>query len=284
MKIFKHSIFVTALLALSFLSCDKAEDIVSMPDQTETVTYSVAIDQQTKALGEGNNVNYIWCGAYKEDNNNGSLTYTLSSESLTKVTGSSTHCKIEMVRDQSYKVVFVGQYFNDSNSGPKPAYHIDKVQAKIYMPIKAVTNTDHYDLFTYVDPVTDFQPRAAKDITLSRRVAQINFVAEQSDLDEAKANGSFPETSKVVLSSVPEYISLLDGTVSATSVQVEYAEAPLANPGENPLATVFCLAKDSACDVEASLYLYKGSNELKRYTSITVPFKLNYKTNVTVSL
>ena len=284
MKIFKHSIFVTALLALSALSCDKAEDIVSMPDQAETVTYSVAIDQQTKALGEGNNVNYIWCGAYKEDNNNGSLTYTLSSESLTKVTGSSTHCKIEMVRDQSYKVVFVGQYFNDSNSEPTPAYRIDEERAKIYMPTDAVANTDQYDLFTYVDPVTDFKPRAAKDITLSRRVAQINFVADPSDLAAAKVNGTAPETSKVVLSSVPEYISLLDGTVSDTSVQVEYAEALLANPGENPLATVFCLAKDSAYDVEASLYLYKDGSELKRYTSITIPFKLNYKTNVTVSL
>lgn len=284
MKIFKHSIFVTALLALSTLSCDKAEDIVSMPDQTETVTYSVAIDQQTKALGEVNSVNYIWCGAYKEDNNNGSLTYTLSSESLTKVTGSSTHCKIEMVRDQSYKVVFIGQYFNEGNAEPKPAYHIDEESAKIYMPTNPVTNTDKYDLFTYVDPVTDFQPRAAKDITLSRRVAQINFIAEQSDLDEAKANGSFPETSKVTLSSVPESISLLDGTVSDDLVEVEYAKASLANPEKNPIATVFCLAKDSACDVEVSLYLYKGSNELKRYTSITIPFKLNYKTNVTVSL
>lgn len=284
MKIFKHSIFATALLALSVLSCDKAESPVSVPEQTETFTYSVALDQQTKALGEGKSINYIWCGAYKEVNNGGAVSYTLRSESLTPFTDGIAQCKIEMVRDQSYKVVFVGQYFENMNPEPRPAYRIDEDLARIYMPDAPVTNSDLFDLFTYVDQVTDFKPRAAKNVTLSRRVAQVNFLAKSDQLQAAQTAGNAPQTSKVTLASVPEYISMLDGIVSGNTVEVEYAEAALPISGENPLATVFCLASETAKDVNASLYIYKGSAELNRYTSISVPCKANYKTNITVSL
>ena len=288
MKIFKHSIFATALLALSALSCDKAESPVTMPELTETVTYSVALDHQTKAMGEGKSINYIWCGAYKKVYNEGILSYTLTSESLTPFADGIAQCKIEMVRDQSYKVVFVGQYFENMNPEPRPSYRIDEGFARVYMPTvhdatAPVTNSDNYDLFTYVDQVTDFKPSALKNITLSRRVAQINFLAKPADLTAAEVAGKVPEKSKVTLDNVPEYISLLDGTVSETLVDVEYAEAALTNLGENTLSTVFCLASETSKDVNASLYIYKGGVELKKYTSVSVPCGANYKTNVTVT-
>lgn len=290
MKIFKHSIFATALLALSALSCDKAESPVSMPELAETVTYSVGLDQQTKALGEGKSINYIWCGAYKEVNNDGVVSYTLRSESLTPFTDGIAQCKIEMVRDQSYKVVFVGQYFENMNPEPRPSYRIDEGFARVYMPTAhyataPATNSDNYDLFTYVDQVTDFRPRAAKNITLSRRVAQINFLVDPADLATAATAGKTPEQSSVTLTGVHEYISLLDGTVSDTFVDVQYARAPLTNLNENTLATVFCLASETSKDVNASLYIYNANGEtLKEYSSIPgIPYKANYRTNVKVS-
>ena len=281
MKIFKHSIFATALLALSALSCDKAESPVSMPELAETVTYSVGLDQQTKALGEGKSINYIWCGAYKEVNNDGVVSYTLRSESLTPFADGIAQCKIEMVRDQSYKVVFVGQYFENMN----PSYRIDEGFARVYMPTVPPTNSDNYDLFTYVDQVTDFRPSAAKNITLSRRVAQINFLADPADLAASATVGKTPVQSSVILSGIPEYISLLDGTVSDTFVNVEYAKAPLTNLDGNTLATVFCLASETSKDVNTSLYIYNANGEtLKGYSSIPgIPYKANYRTNVKVS-
>lgn len=281
MKIFKHSIFATALLALSALSCDKVESPVSMPELAETVTYSVGLDQQTKALGEGKSVNYIWCGAYKEVNNEGVKTYTLSSESLTPFSDGIAQCKIEMVREQSYKVVFIGQYFENINPEPKPVYPIKKDLARVNMPEHPVTNSDNYDLFTYVDQVTDFRPRAAKNVTLSRRVAMINFHADPDDLNAATAVGKTPEKSSVTLAGVPEYISLLDGTVSANTITVEYNKAD----SQNDLATVFCLARPDGNDVNASLYIYNGTDTLlKEYASITrIPCRANYRTNVKVS-
>lgn len=281
MKIFKHSIFAAALLALSALSCDKVESPVSVPEQTETVIYSVALDQQTKALGEGRSVNYIWCGAYKEVDNEGVKTYTLSSESLTPFSDGIAQCKIEMVREQSYKVVFIGQYFENINPEPKPAYPIKKSLAKVSMPEAPVTNSDNYDLFTYVDQVTDFRPRAAKNVTLSRRVAMINFHADPADITAATAAGKTPEQSSVTLAGVPEYISLLDGTVSANTITVEYNKAD----SQNDLATVFCLARPEGNDVNASLYIYNGTDTLlKEYAQITrIPCRANYRTNVKVS-
>lgn len=290
MKIFKHSIFATALLALSALSCDKAESPVSMPELSETVTYSVGLDQQTKALGEGKSINYIWCGAYEEVNNDGAVSYTLRSESLTPFADGIAQCKIEMVRDQSYKVVFVGQYFENMNPEPRPSYRIDEGFARVYMPTAhdataPATNSDNYDLFTYVDQVTDFRPRATKNITLSRRVAQINFLVDPADLAASATAGKTPEQSSVTLTGVPEYISLLDGTVSDTFVNVEYAKAPLTNLDGNTLATVFCLASATSKDVNASLYIYNANGEtLKEYSSIPgIPYKANYRTNVKVS-
>lgn len=285
MKIFKHSIFATALLALSALSCDKVESPVSVPEQIETVTYSVGLDQQTKSLGEGKSVNYIWCGAYKEVNNGGVVSYTLRSESLTPFADGIAQCKIEMVRDQSYKVVFVGQYFENMNSEPRPSYRIDEDFARVYMPIVPPTNSDNYDLFTYVDQVTDFKPSVIKNITLSRRVAQINFLASPADLAAAETVGKTPVQSSVTLTGVPEYLSLLDGTVSDTFVDVQYAKAHLTNLDDNTLSTVFCLASETSKDVNASLYIYNGNGDsLKEYSSIPgIPYKANYRTNVKVS-
>ncbi len=279
MKIFKHSIFAFAFMLLSVLSCDKAEGPVSMPEVTETFTYSVALDQQTKVLGEGSSITHIWCGAYKIVNDNGIINYTLSSESLSPFTDGTAQCKIDMVRDQSYKVVFVGQHYN----GQSPVYQIVKESARVNMPLMAVTNSDDYDLFTYVDPVTDFKPRAAKNVTLSRQVAQINFVASSADLSAAAAAGRTPTHSAVSLTSVPEYISILDGTVSLSTVNVQYANSPLTGEADQ-LATVFCLSSQNGNNVAASLYIYKENEELKKYESITqIPSKVNYKTNVTVS-
>lgn len=284
MKIFKHSIFATALLALSALSCDKVESPVFVPEQIETVTYSVALDQQTKVLGEGRSVNYIWCGAYKEVNNEGVKTYTLSSESLTPFSDGIAQCKIEMVREQSYKVVFIGQYFENINPEPKPAYPIKKSLAKVSMPEAPVTNSDNYDLFTYVDQVTDFRPRAAKNVTLSRRVAMINFHADPADITAATAAGNSPNQSSVTLIGVPEYITLLDDTVSENTITVQYNRASRPD-SQNDLATVFCLASPESNDINASLYIYNGNDALlKEYAPITrIPFRANYRTNVKVS-
>ena len=281
MKIFKHNIIATALLAFSVLSCDKAESPVSIPEQTVTMNYSVALDQQTKALGEGNSVNYIWCGAYVEANNQGNTTYTLISESLTKVTDASAQCQIELLREQTYKVVFVGQHYESTDQEPRPTYDIAEADALIYMPAQAVTNSDNYDLFTYVDSVIDFEPSLSKNITLSRQVAQINFIA--SDMPAVQASGNIPESSSVTLTSVPKYINLFDGTVSDEKIEVNYTPASLINSGENPLASVFCLASRTKVDVQASLYIYIGEVEQKRYTSVSLPCKANYKTNVMVT-
>lgn len=284
MKIFKHSIFAAALLALSALSCDKVESPVSVPEQTETVIYSVALDQQTKALGEGRSVNYIWCGAYKEVNNEGVKTYTLSSESLTPFSDGIAQCKIEMVREQSYKVVFIGQYFENINPEPKPVYPIKKDLARVNMPEHPVTNSDNYDLFTYVEQVTDFKPRAAKNVTLSRRVAMINFHADPADITAATAADNSPNQSSVTLIGVPEYITLLDDTVSENTITVQYNRAPRPD-SQNDLATVFCLARPEGNDVNASLYIYNVTDTLlKEYAQITrIPCRANYRTNVKVS-
>ena len=274
-----YSLITLIVLAFSALSCNKAETLVSETDGQITVTYNVTFDAQTKATGQGESANYVWCAVYKAEQTDGVVSYTLSDQpSLFPLNGGNAVCDVKMVRDQSYKVVFVAQHYE----GTHPAYIIDPAQATLYMPQTAVANSDNYDLFGYVDTVEQFNGNGGKSITLSRMVSQINFVADETDLSEAAQEGKTPTHSKVNLGGVPEYISLLEGTPSESKVAVEYEKAQLTGT-PNQLATVFCLSSPECNNISASLYIYIGEQCVKEYTAIAeIPTQTNYRTNIKV--
>ena len=187
MKIFKHSIFAAALLALSALSCDKVESPVSEPEEI-TVSYSVTLDEQTKAVGEGESANYIWYAIYKVIESNGTATYTLATQpALVQINSGSAECPVTMVRDQSYKVVFVAQHYTQEQQSKTPAYQIHSDNATLWMPQTAVANSDNYDVFAYVDTIEKYVGLTNKSVELSRLTAQINFYADPAEITAASA-------------------------------------------------------------------------------------------------
>lgn len=273
-----YSLITLIVLAFSALSCNKAETLVSEINDEFTVSYSVNLDHHTKALGEGQSINYVWCAAYKIAETNGVISYTLSAEPiLAEFVSGVARCDVNMVRDQSYKVVFIAQHFEGLN----PTYPIDKATSIISMPSAAVANSDFYDLFAYVDIVNDFKGFDNKGITLTRKVAQMNFITAQDDLTAAGADKT-PTHSAVTIGNVPAALSMLDATLSDNTIDVVFEKKELT--GEpNQLASVFFLCEAARMDVTATLYIYKDAELIKMYDTISaLPAQMNYRTNVKV--
>ena len=272
MNILKTFILAAAALVLA-ASCNKAE---MASNEEITVNYSISVPV-TKALGEGAAVNKVWYAVYRT---NGSL---VSNYQAVDFTGGSANCPVVMMRGQSYKVLFVAQHYADAAT---PAYAIDPATATLTMPTAAVANSDNYDIFTFVDEVTNYDGTPADAVVLERRVAQVNFTCNETDWANAEALGMLPTHSAVTLTSVPQSYSLLSGTPSAETVSVTYAKN--ARPaGDMNLATVFCFvgASDASTDftTDATLSLYTSEDQTEAVRTLTVdnlPVKSNYKTNV----
>lgn len=271
MNILKTFTLLAAALVLA-ASCNKAE---APAGEGLTVNYSVSVPA-TKALGEGAAINKVWYAVYRTD---GSL---VSNYQAVDFTGGSANCPVVMMRGQSYKVLFVAQHYAEGT----PAYAIDPANATLTMPIAAVANSDNYDIFTFVDEVTNYDGAPADAVHLKRKVAQVNFSCNDADWANATALGMLPTHSAVTLASVPQTYSLLTGTPSTETVTLSYAKA--ARPeGACNLATVFCFvgAPGSSADftTNATLSLYTSKDQADAARTLTVdnlPVKSNHKTNV----
>ena len=266
------TILVAALALVLAASCNKAE---TTPTDEIAVNYSVNVPM-TKALGEGTAVNKVWYAVYRTD---GSL---LKNYQPVDFKDGKANCQVVMMRGQSYKVLFVAQHYSDAS----PAYAIDPATATLTMPTEAVANSDSYDIFTFVDEVTNYDGAPADAVILDRRVAQVNFSCNETDWTNAEALGMLPTHSAVTLTSVPKSYNLLSGTPSVESVEVTYARN--ARPaGDKNLATVFCFVGESDASTdfttEATLSLYTSEDQTEAVRTLTIdnlPVKSNYKTNV----
>lgn len=266
------TILIAALALVLAASCNKAE---TTPTEEIAVNYSVNVPM-TKALGEGTAVNKVWYAVYRTD---GSL---LKNYQPVEFKDGKANCQVVMMRGQSYKVLFVAQHYD----GVTGAYTIDPATATLTMPTAAVANSDNYDIFTFVDEVTNYDGTAADAVVLERRVAQVNFTCNDTDWANTEALGMLPTYSAVTLTSVPQSYSLLSGTPSAATVSMTYAKN--ARPaGDMNLATVFCFvgASDASTDftTDATLSLYTSEDQTEAVRTLTVdnlPVKSNYKTNV----
>ena len=269
----KVKTILAAALSLVFAaSCNKAE---TTPTEEIAVNYSVNVPM-TKALGEGTAVNKVWYAVYRTD---GSL---LKNYQPVDFKDGKANCQVVMMRGQSYKVLFVAQHYE----GADAAYEITPAPATLTMPTSAVANSDNYDIFTFVDDVVNYDGTPTDAVVLERRVAQVNFICNDTDWANAGALGMLPTHSAVTLTSVPQTYNLLSGTPSAVTASVTYAKN--ARPaGDMNLATIFCFvgASDASTDftTDATLSLYTSEDQVEAVRTITVdnlPVKSNYKTNV----
>ena len=273
MKTLKTIIAAISVLVLTG-ACNKAETVSGGAD-TVTVSYAVAVPATKAALGNGDAVNYVWYALYRAD---GSL---VTEYPLQPFTDGKALCPVTMVRKQSYKVVFVAQHFKVEEEIRTPEYAVDAAKAVLAMPASSVANSDNGDLFCYVDEVNDYNGgNEGKKVTLTRLVAQVNYICSSEDMANAGLLGMAPTASAVTLTGVPVSYDILAGQPSERTMTVEYVKADLT--GETDLlGTAFCFAGDNL--TSAQLTLYKGEEVTTVLDVGNVPVKMNHRTNITGS-
>lgn len=268
----KNTLYILSALALASLlafACNKAETSES---DVVTVNYTVTAPV-TKAFGEGESINTIWYALYKID---GTLVTDFGTVAFN---AGSAVCPVTMVRDQSYKVVFVGLHYDGQN----PVYAIDPAKAAIAMPATAVANTDKYELFCTVQEVIEYDGGKTGSARLDRIVSQVNFVCTTEDWNAAATLGMTPAQSAVTLGGVPASYDILAGAVSSATLSVDYQRAALSGV-TNLLGAAYCLA---GSNVSATLKLYPSETATEPSTILevpVVPVEANKRTNITGSI
>lgn len=259
-----------ALFAAALLSCNKTEIV---GNGEVTVNYTVAMPQTKASLGNGDAVNYVWYALYRAD---GSLVQEFPLQPF--ATGSA-NCPVTMVRDQNYSVVFVAQHYDVAGDVKTPSYAVDAAKGVLQMPVAAKANSDNYDVFWYVDEVVKYDGNSnSKPITLTRKVAQVNYFCTSEDAAAAATLGMTPTASEIVLTGVPESYDIIAGQPSLNTVTVTYDKADLTGD-TNLLGTAYCLAGDNLTNAE--LKLYKGDELTTTIDVKNLPIEINKRTYIT---
>lgn len=270
------TILTFTLVAALLLGCSKSEMSRGVGEEM-TVSYTVTAPATKASLGNGDAVNHVWYALYRKSDNS-----LVKEFPMQPFTAGKAICPVTMVRDQSYKVVFVAQHYEMDGAVKTPAYAVDPAKAVLAMPVSAVANSDNYDVFCFVDEVDKYQGGIqAKGVTLTRKVAQLNYICTAEDAAAAATLGMTPSFSRIVLSGVPASYSILLDRPSDNTVSVDYAKAALTgDPGL--LGTAFFFAGDNLTTTQ--LQLYRGPDGAELTTTLdvgNVPVEMNKRTNIT---
>lgn len=266
MKSLRHILLITALTIAAFCSCSKVEQSVS--GEEVSVSYTVSVPATKTVSDNGSSINKVWYALYKTDGK------MATNYAPVDFVGGSARCEVVMMRGQSYKIVFVAQYYKDSVT---PTYPIDAPSACIGVPTSPVANSDEYDLFYGTDDVVAFDGTPNGSIALERAVAMLNFVCSDEDWTGALVR---PTHSSVSLSGAAAGWDLLAGApVSETTDDLTFAKAPI--PEDKHIGSVFFFANG---DVDATLNLYDSADEnaapLRTVNVSDIQVETNKKTNV----
>lgn len=258
---------LTTILTISALmlatSCNKAETPVQ-----EAMTFSVSIPATKAVDADGSAINKVWFGLYKTD---GTLVKNFGAVDFEN---GSAECPVTMVRDQSYKVVFVAYKEN--------SYVIDPANATVSISENPYANSDDFDLFYQLLDVNKYDGAKTESVVLNRAVALVNFRSSDSDWTNASdLLGAAPTYSSITLKGIRTTLNLLTGETSTTE-DVDFARGTI--PGEKYLAAAYCFAGDN---ITAIINLYTADEDDALVSTLTVgnvPIAANKQTNITGSI
>lgn len=201
------------LSAIVLLAGCRKDAPVDAPELT-TMTYNVKAPVQffTKAAGEGDQINILWCGVYHKEAE-GNYVYMPYMSAFVEVTpGQNIKVPLTLIRNQYYKLVFVAQHRNNDNTKAYTyTYKIDYETGDMALNAP-VTDGEYLDVFVKVDTVGPIAGNENRDITLDRPVAQIN-------VGTLAAEAELPTTFDLTLTGVPAAYNLFTGTRSQSTVE-----------------------------------------------------------------
>lgn len=256
-KLFTNLTAVIALVSMLFTaSCSKVENPLTLGAEAE-VTFSVGTPEfQTRAYGEGNNVDHLTVAVYDE---NGTylpdLTY--KNEQFAKT----DNVILTLVNGMKYKIIFWAQ-----NSGAPYTFDVNTHKLNVnYSNVNA--NNENLDAFYLVK---EYQVSGAKTepAELTRPFAQLNVVTK--DAAKAKNSGVEVTQTKVKVENVYTTMDMLTGDVD-DNIAVEFA---LANTPSNESQSLSGYANDQWLSMN---YLLVNTKELVKVTMNTNSDKVSEK-------
>ena len=269
-----------------FASCHKPDEVNNIAGDEITVNYSINVAPATKSQDYAGEANYVWYALYKKSVDElGAETYTLAREYAVPealIDGKAV-CPVTMMREQSYRIVFVAQHYDQVTDGEstvlQPIYTPDAEKHLIEMPDAAVANSGIYDAFYAVDEIDNYDGKDVEPVTLKRLTAQVNFLTSTEDWNAASDLSMTPTHSSVEVEGLSRSFDLLTGTPSVETVEqpVTYERSQI--PGNEHIASFFCFASDV---IKVTLDLYTSDNGVSNRTIVVdnVPVKSNMKTNI----
>lgn len=294
----KNYIYILMFATFLFASCHKPDEVNNIAGDEITVNYSINVAPATKSQDYAGEANYVWYALYKKSVDElGAETYTLAREYAVPealIDGKAV-CPVTMMRDQSYKIVFVAQHYEVDTDGEEFVYHptyvTDAEAHTVTMPAAAVANSLEYDAFYAADDVEMYDGQTVEPVTLSRFVAKVTFLPTAEDIEAARTLSMAPTHSSMAVEGLSKTLDLLTGKPSQDVQTVEYSRAEILAPAtgeEANIGTFYGFASDV---VKISLDLYNvpqgatageigASQSVRKIEVGNVPMKSNMKTNI----
>lgn len=290
----KKNFFLSMCAAASMLlasSCSEDEIVSGFTDAdyvNATFTLETPEGIQTRAIGEGENVNVVECQVFD------ALGEPLSEEGLRatkEVKEGKATFQARLVKGQDYKVAFFAYYKPTSGEG-EAAY--DVTDMKNIKVKEANSNVESRDAFTASVEVTADETLNAitKTVNLYRPFAQLNLGSVSEDIKAAAAAGITVAKSQIKVSNVYTAFNAYADDVVGDATEVTFAlntipedELVVDEEEYTYLALNYLLvgSKDtekSLTNVEFTWETGDNKTNSPATTFKDVPVQRNYRTNI----
>lgn len=280
-------LFYTAVIALlGMTACQKAEapDATSGEVQIQIATTLPTQMQQTRAAGDGTQVDRCIMEIYLD----GKL---YGERQTAAVTALKANFSVRLVAGKSYDFVF---WADKSGGDLNTDLHYDTAdlqQVSIADLDSYAGNDDTRDAFYAVKEVVADQSKAVT-VELKRPFGQLNVKTLDMAEVAAAAPALVPAKVKIAFTSVPTTINLLTGELTDAKSAVTYAEAvaPANNAGNAGELTVDYIfaprteGEQHLVDFTMSFLDNAGAEVATAYAFSNIPMQRNYRTMVSGNL
>lgn len=293
------SLFAAAAL-FGLASCSSDEPAVITGNGAETFTISLPTEL-TRDFNDGLSAKNLYIAVYPKGEGSAtasplicSFPSALANETLISgatFTGLTANVTIQLVKNQSYDVLFFAESYTDGNDDCPYAFTPATRSMKVDYG-KMACNDDAPDAFYYHGEIT--ASGTNHPVTLRRPFAQINIGTD--DYDTAVTAGMTVTSSSVTFSNLADTFDFVTGAATGNAENVEFANAdipaasqpfPTGAAGQyRYLNMAYVLVGtgtgDQAVINSVQMSLNEATTPFATYTNI--PAKTNFQTNIYGSL
>lgn len=276
----KRILIILSSIVLLATSCQKETRIDSPATLTYTVVPEVSFDVKSgeEVATINSEVNILSYLVYHKKEN-GEFVYVREMGDFVKISGTSNiNVPITLIKDQTYKLVFIAQHRFESNQRTDCyAYTYNNTYGTMAVnPSAPFANGDQLEAYVFVDEVGPITGNENRNATLRRIVSQINI---------GTSAATYPEHLNIAVTGAATSYNVFEGTYAedASSVNIYNIATPTAGTDHikvstvdyNRLATIYCLGSN-----KLGLTLTNTADAQNNFTINNVSTQVNYKTNI----